>query len=63
MVESTIFDGISLLSPFEKTKLRSKKAIKPWIDIKNGKFEVFLPSGKLFLNKKLFGLQNVFSAY
>ena len=52
----------SLLSPFEETKWRSKKVIKPWIDIENGKFECFSLNSKLFLNKnKTFWLTKLFS--
>ena len=39
----------SLLSPFEETKWRSKKVIKPWILIENGTFEGFSLKSKLFL--------------
>ena len=38
-----------LLSPFEETKWRSKKVIKPWILIENGTFEGFSLKSKLFL--------------
>ena len=37
-----------LLSPFEETKWRSKKVIKPWILIENGTFEGFSLKIKLF---------------
>ena len=38
-----------LLPPFEETKWRSKKVIKPWILIENGTLEGFSLKSKLFL--------------
>ena len=48
------------LTPFEETKLRSKKAIKPWNVIENVKFEGFSLNSKAFLYQiRLFGLKNL----